>query len=144
MRIIRIAIGAASLVYAHGSSPEPGLYLTALSGDHQIGTPGHLLPEPIVARLTDEAGNGVMDQSLVFDTYRNGVSLIDSSGIETRRVILRTNARGDATVGVRLGPETNTNRRVVRVSSTSKVRPATFSFHGQPHNHQTRNKDNVD
>lgn len=144
MRIIQIAIGTASLVYAHGSSPEPALYLTALSGDHQIGTPGQLLPEPIVARLTDEAGNGVMDQSLVFDSYRSGVSLIDSSGIEAGRVVLRTNARGDATVGVRLGPETNSNRLVVRVSYTSKVRPATFSFQGQSHNHQMRIKDNVD
>ncbi len=131
MRITQIVIGAASLLYVLGPDPEPAFYLMALSGDHQTGTPGQLLPEPIVARLTDEVGNGVMNQSLVFDAYRGSGSLIDSSGTETGRIVLRTDARGDATVGVRLGPESITSRLVVRVSSNDAVTPATFSFRGE-------------
>ena len=115
-----------------GSSPDSALHLLALSGDRQIGTPGQLLPEPIVARLTDAAGNGVAHRSLVFDAYHGGSRLIDASGGERVRLVLRTDARGDATVGVRLSPDTDANLLVVRVRAAGAVRPATFSFRGKP------------
>ncbi len=136
MRIARIVVGTASLLYLLASSSTPEHYLLALSGDRQTGTSGQLLPEPIVARLTDEAGNGVMGQSIVFDT-RMGGALIDSSGIESTRLVMRTNAWGDATVAVRLAPDADTNRMVIRVSSTGAATPATFSFRGVPGSSQT-------
>ena len=128
MHIIQFGIIALSVLSAQGSSTGPELYLLALSGDRQTGTAGQQLSEPIVARLTDDAGNGVMDRSIVFATYDNGGWLIDASGEEYSQLILRTDARGDATAGFRLGSGTGSTHIQVRVSSPGVDSPANFSF----------------
>ncbi len=131
MRIIQFGIIALSMLSARGSSPGAELYLLALSGDRQIGAAGQLLPEPIVARLTDDAGNGVMDQSLVFATDDKGGWLIDASGAERSQLILQTDARGDAAAEFRLGPGTDKTNILVRVSSPGAASQTTFSFQRQ-------------
>lgn len=127
MHIIQFGIITLSVLSVPGSSTGPELYLLALSGDRQIGIAGQVLPEPIVARLTDDAGNGVVDRPLVFDSYDSGW-LIDASGEEHSQLVLRTDARGDAAAGVRLGSGSNPEARFVRVSTPGVSSPATFSF----------------
>lgn len=129
MRIIQIVIGTTCLLNMLGASSGPGFYVFALSGDRQIGAPGKLLAEPLVARLTDEAGNGVLDQVLVFNAH-HGAELIDDAGNESTTLVLHTDSRGDAAVELRLAPDAAANPQIVRVSSAVTARPAVFSFRG--------------
>lgn len=129
MQIIRIVFGTTCLLNLLGSNTGPGFYVFALSGDRQIGAPGQLLAEPLVARLTDEAGNGVLDQALVFNVHHGG-ELIDDAGNESTTLVLHTDSRGDAAVELRLAPDAAANPPIVRVFSAVTARPAVFSFRG--------------
>jgi hypothetical protein len=102
------------------------LQLVPLSGDRQRGVAGQTLPEPIVARLIDDAGNGAMDRLVTLEVDRGNGRLIDTSGSESLQLVLRTDARGDVYAGFRLGVKPGSKQNLVSASSLDARNLARF------------------
>ena len=104
---------------------EPDLYwLTVLSGDRQPTRAGELLEEPFVARLVDDAGNGVMGEEVTFLVRFGSGRLVDETDDESIAVTRRTNARGDVSIRFRPGSGVN----VICAHTRRANAPAVFSF----------------
>ncbi len=84
----------------HRSAPAPALHATAAgsalvesSGGEQLGTPGAMLPQPLVVQVNDAQGNSVTGALVSFSgpagvIFDPAKSLTDSSGQATTNVTL--------------------------------------------------------
>lgn len=102
-RILRVS-GALALSIAAGCAhhppPAPALHATAFgaavvesSGGEQFGTPGALLPQPLVVQVNDAQGNAVTGALVTFSapagvSFDPARSLTDSSGQVSTNVTL--------------------------------------------------------
>ncbi len=109
-----------------GGCDGAGYHLAALSGDRQTGDAGSLLAEPIVARLVDEAGNGIAGGRVTFAVRRGCGQLVDATGTESQRLVLRTDARGDAAAKLRLGSCGDARLEVICAYAAGAPRPVRF------------------
>lgn len=91
--------------------------LQKISGDLQSAPAGTLLAEPLVVRVTDEAGTGIDDLEVVFSVVEGGGQLSQVAAI--------TNVTGYAQTWLTLGSEPGQNRVTATVSGVDI--PATFS-----------------
>jgi len=103
-RLLGPGLGLAMLACAGGDLNLPNsstpVELTAVSGDGQEARVGSLLPKPLVARVTDAAGQPVAEVPLVF-RFQDAVpdAEIDPASVAT-------DSTGRASVRVRLGTTT--------------------------------------
>ncbi len=86
-----------SLPFQFTTTVGPPGIITISSGDNQAGVPGQRLPAPIVAVVTDLAGNVVQGAQVVFETipagaatFTNVVSTSDPNGRVSANVVLGT------------------------------------------------------
>jgi hypothetical protein len=136
-RLLGPGLGLAVLACAGGdlNLPNDGtpVELTAVSGDGQEAKVGSLLPDPLVARVTDAAGRNVADVPLVFrfqDAVPDG---------EINPPSVATDSTGRASVRVRLGTTTGPQTIEATIAQDASAR-ATFGVtalekrgHGDEH-----------
>jgi hypothetical protein len=121
-----------------GAGYAVDLQLVPLSGDRQHGIAGQTLPEPIVARMVDDAGNGAMDRLVTLEVDRGTGKLVDAAGLESTQLVLRTDASGDVSAGFRLGLRPGPKVNHVSASSLDARNLARFQLWAaaqtRPHN----------
>lgn len=108
-RRIALPFGLALVACSEGPvQPPPALppraipvALALVSGDHQEGKAGEMLPEPLTVRATDEAGDPVASVVVRWRLIAGAGVLIDDEG---RRDIASTRTRSDGIAGVALLP----------------------------------------
>ena len=86
--------------------------LVEVRGNAQKGEVGQILPEPLIARVTDKDGNPVSGKAVRFDVTFGGGTVNERS-----TVTLNSDGFGEARVTWRLGPSAGPH--TVRVSSTN-------------------------
>lgn len=102
--------------------------LRVVSGDGQSGAVGGALPAPLVARVTDLAGQPVPNQAVHFQVSRGDGSLTDG----LRQQIVTSDADGRASVPFTLGSDAGAGNHIVEASAPGFAGPATFIASAQP------------
>ncbi|HET8650538.1 MAG TPA: Ig-like domain-containing protein, partial [Gemmatimonadales bacterium] len=103
-----------------GTGPSDANTLERLTGDKQTGIAGQALPAPLVVRVHDKSGSAVSGVSVSFAVAAGGGSLSNSSAT--------TDANGQASVTLTLGPAAGTNNNQVTASATGLTgSPVTFT-----------------
>ena len=103
-----------------GRTPPPyPVELTKPQGDHQEGTSGRALAEPLVVSVLDQNGEPLAGVIVRFSVTRGGGMLSQEQ--------TSTNVRGEATTFLTLGSQLGTNTVAVRVAG---LEPVTFSAVG--------------
>ena len=110
------AAGLPTVTFRANASAGPPFRISALAGAGQQDTVGHVLPNALIARVTDAAGNFIPGVPLTWQVVVGGGVL--------EQVDTQTNLNGVALGIYRLGPVPGTN--VVRVTASGLVLFADF------------------
>lgn len=94
-----------------------GQRIERVSGNHQIAEVGAELPEPLVVRLVDGAGDPVPGRRVGFRVSRGSGVLVDSEGA-ARELEVLTDAEGRAAARFRLGSRSGPGSHRVSASAT--------------------------
>ncbi|MCA9730650.1 Ig-like domain-containing protein [candidate division KSB1 bacterium] len=89
-----------------------------VSGNNQKGVVGNPLPEPLKVKVSDQAGNGIINQSVVFTVILGGGKL---QGATTRTV--KTDVSGYASVIFSLGSTAGVDNNKVEASAKNETTP---------------------
>jgi Bacterial Ig-like domain (group 1) len=89
------------VVFTHTATPGTAASLVLISGSGQTAQPGSELPDPLVVRLVDAAGNGIPDRAVSWIVATGGGSVAPTTG--------NTDADGIATAAWTLGPTAGPN-----------------------------------
>jgi hypothetical protein len=104
--------------------PGAATTITRISGDHQAGLPGAILPESLVVRLSDVHGNGVSGRTITWTTGSGSIT----PGNTVSDVGGRAAARW--TLGSGAGPQSATAvTGSLQASFTATVTPAPQTMH---------------
>ncbi|NOY79201.1 MAG: T9SS type A sorting domain-containing protein [Calditrichaeota bacterium] len=102
------------IIFTETGLPDVAKTLTKTSGDQQSGIVSQLLKDPLVVTVTDQYGNAVAGQPVLFtvtegggEFQQGGTMLWDTTG-----------TNGIASVQLKLGPLAGTNNNKVKVEST--------------------------
>lgn len=90
-----------------------GSAIVVSSGDKQLGNPGTALPQPVVAQVNDDQGNGVTGALVHFDA---------SAGVHFDPAAALTDASGQVTTNVTLG-DTSGRYQLTAASVDKKGKP---------------------
>jgi hypothetical protein len=101
------------VTFTHTATPGTAASLVLISGDDQTGEPGDELPQPLVVRLVDEAGNGIPDRAVTWLVTTGGGSVTPGTG--------NTDPDGLASARWTLGPERGPNTVNAVVSGVGVV-----------------------
>jgi hypothetical protein len=120
------------------STPDSGAVHIA-SGDQQQGTAGQVLIDPIVVRVTDQAGKALLDQLVEFSVTSSEGQLLaaaDATPVggpgEPAVLLVKTDGQGYAKVWWRLDPAASVaNRAAARLAGDTGL-PSLFSATGLP------------
>lgn len=97
--------------------------IAPVSGDHQTGTVGQVLAQPLVAKVTSSTGAGVAGVTVTWQLTAGGGALSTSS--------VPTDSQGRASVGVTLGTTSGSNNTIVTASVAGlSGSPVTFTASG--------------
>lgn len=107
------------------AEPEGGPRISVVSGSGQAGTIGSALAAPLVARLTDAAGNPVSGTMVVFRVTKNNGELSDGSRTADA-VAVSSDANGRAQATWTLGTRAGAGNNVVEASAVGFAGPAVF------------------
>jgi len=103
-----------------GPSPPTPTAIALVSGDHQTGTVGQVLGQPLVAKVTSSTGAGVEGVTISWQLTSVGGSLSAASG--------PTDSQGRASVTVTLGTASGLNNTTVIASAAGlNGSPVTFT-----------------
>ena len=123
-RLLGPGLGLAVLACAGGNLNLPNdgtpVELTAVSGDGQEAKVGNLLPEPLVVRVRDAAGQPVAEVPLVF-RFQDAVP-----DAEITPASVATDSTGRASVRVRLGTTTGPQTIEATIAQAASEARATF------------------
>ncbi len=98
--------------------------ISAVSGNHQTGTVGENLPQPIKVKVMDKFGNPVKNHPVEFSVLKGGGTLGNSS--DTTKTV-NTNTQGIAEILWKLGPKAGSQNNRLKVSSSNGVDPLSGS-----------------
>ncbi len=101
------------LTFTHTAVPGTAASLVLISGSDQRGETGQELPEPLVVRLVDEAGNGIPGRAVSWVVATGGGSVTPTS---------TTDDEGFASATWTLGPSPGSNTLNAVVSGVGVVR----------------------
>jgi hypothetical protein len=101
--------------------PVTGGAIDVLSGNNQTGPVGNVLPNPLVVKLTNAAGQPAANQAVVFRVVENSGGLVSGSG-RLGAVAVNTDAQGRASVQLQLGQRSGVGNNRVEAEATG--------FHG--------------
>jgi len=103
-----------------GPAPPNPTAIALVSGDHQTGTVGQVLGQPLVAKVTSSTGAGVEGVTISWQLTSVGGSLSAASG--------PTDSQGRASVTVTLGTASGLNNTTVTASAAGlNGSPVTFT-----------------
>ncbi len=98
--------------------------LLLFSGNDQIGIAGEPLPKPLRAKIQDELGNGIKDQSVIFAVVAGGGKFSGNATTKTER----TDTAGVASISLILGPKTGVNNNQVRATTNPVLNGSPLLF----------------
>ena len=119
LAVTLLGCGASDLTLPSSASP---IELVAVSGGDQVGTVNSKLPDPLVVRVRDGAGNPVAGVPLVF-RFRDEFPDAEIDPAERE-----TDENGKASVEVRLGSEAGSE--IVEATVAQDVAPNARAFFG--------------
>ena len=93
----RVGNAATTQITVTRQALSPQAQIRLLSGNHQTGAIGALLPTPLVVALTDATGNPVANKPVIFKVTQND-GMVAAGGPPAPAVIATTNAQGQAQV----------------------------------------------
>jgi hypothetical protein len=111
--VAALAMSAAACgdqIAAPEATPGP-VRMIILAGDAQTARPGRELPQPVVVRVVDQAGDPVPNQIVNFRVVSGGGSVYAGAGL--------TNAQGIAQERWTLGPRDNERQQRLEVRAVS-------------------------
>jgi hypothetical protein len=102
-----------------------------VSGNNQSAPTGSLLPQPLVARLTDALGQPVAGVPVVFRVVENSGGIVSGTSALGSLAVL-TNAQGQASATFRLGTRSGVGNNVVEATATGFAGAAVFTHSATP------------
>jgi adhesin/invasin len=118
---LRAAHGDSAVEFSATATPSATQTLALVSGGGQTGTPGQLLPAPVIVRVHDEYNNPVAGQSVLFAVTTGGGKLQGQSNTS-----VLTGADGQAAAQWTMGPYRGVTQHL-QVSSTRSGVPLSGS-----------------
>lgn len=116
-------VAAASCSGSDGIAPPSATAIALVSGDHQTGTVGQALAQPLVVRVTDKNDAGVAGVAVSWATTGGGGGVSGAS--------VTTDAQGHASVTWTLGPSVGSNNDSAQATAQGlSGSPVTFSASG--------------
>ncbi len=112
-----------------------GARLEVVTGQEQSGVIGQNLPQNLVARVIDDAGEPVAGESVIFRVVQGSGTLSADSSTFTRALVATTDAQGLATVAFKLGHRTGVlnhkvQAKVVGYDNELNFASSAHSVHG--------------
>jgi hypothetical protein len=105
--------------YQQGRNPQ-GTGITVVSGNNQTGSPGGLVPQPIIVSVTDVSNNPIVNTPVSFTVGQGGGTLLaSSSAAQSTTLTLQTDSSGQARVYFQLPNSTNT-KSTITCAATSQ------------------------
>jgi adhesin/invasin len=101
------------VIFTHNATPGSAASLVMVSGDGQSAAPGAELPDPLVVRLVDGAGNPLRGRAVTWIVGLGGGSVSPTTG--------ETDADGLASARLTLGPSAGPNEANAVVSGVEIV-----------------------
>lgn len=102
-----------------------GQRISALAGDNQSGVIGTVLPQPLVAQLTDVGGNPIAGRMITFSVARGDGSLI-AGPLTGRAITVATDASGRASALFQLGMRSGVGNQRATATAVGFVGAPTF------------------
>jgi hypothetical protein len=100
--------------------------IAVVSGNSQSAPTASVLPQPLVARITDALGQPVAGVPIVFRVVENSGGLVSGSST-VGSLAVTSNAQGQASVSLRLGTRSGVGNNVVEATATGFNGVATFT-----------------
>jgi hypothetical protein len=103
--------------------------IRVVSGNNQTGPAGSVLPLPLVARVTNEAGQPVSGVPVVFEVTQNSGGLVSGTA-SIGALAVTSNAAGEASVQLRTGTRSGVGNNVVQATAVGFAGTAVFQASG--------------
>lgn len=103
--------------------------ISVVSGHNQTGATGATLPQPLVARVLNAAGQPVIGVPVVFKVVENSGGLVSGTAALGSLAVM-TNAAGQASATFQLGSRSGVGNNVVEATATGFDGTAVFAHSG--------------